>query len=136
MCVSIHYCHRNIRSKFIEKSSRWRNIFQSVVIYHSRRRLSYMMTCLQGTSKQSCCCFPSDMSLMFVSCTKSRNVSSVHTLLVFLAAAIASVVQRTTVAGVTFKSRDSKSHPFPSHLLSFTVCQFANFLQKCIVVMP
>ncbi len=40
MCVSIHYCYANIRSKFMKIGSRWRNIFQSGVIYHNRRRQS------------------------------------------------------------------------------------------------
>ncbi len=42
--VSIHYCYANIRSKFTEISSRWCNIFQSGIIYHSRRRQSNVMT--------------------------------------------------------------------------------------------
>ncbi len=44
LCVfSIHYCYANIRSKLIEINSRWRNIFQSGVIYRSRRRQSNVM---------------------------------------------------------------------------------------------
>ncbi len=53
MCVSIYYCYVNIRRKFIQISSRWRNIFQSGFIYHSRRRQSNMMTLLKGASEQT-----------------------------------------------------------------------------------
>ncbi len=74
LSVSIQYWYANIRSKFIEISSRWHNIFQSGVIYHSRRRQSNVMMYLKGAS----CCFPSNVAFMFVSCTKSRNVKFPH----------------------------------------------------------
>ncbi len=53
-----------------------------------------------------------------------------HTCHVFLSATatIASVVWRTTVAGVTFKSLILYSlHLFPLHLFAFTLCGFTNF---------
>lgn len=44
MCVFICYCDVNIRCKFIKIRGSWLNIFQSAVIYHSRRRQSNAMS--------------------------------------------------------------------------------------------
>ncbi len=55
-CIYVYFhplLYANIRSKFIEISSKWNNIFLSGVIYHSRRRQSNVMTEIKGTSKQT-----------------------------------------------------------------------------------
>ncbi len=98
----------NIRSKFIVISRGWCNVFQSDVIYH-RRRQNITMTKLKGINKQCRRRFPFNMTFIFISSTESRKkLPHQFTHLVFLsaAAAIACLVQRTTDAGVTFKSRD------------------------------